>query len=320
MDNPYFTVVIPVYNRASELRTALQSVLDQTYQDFEIVVVDDGSVDDPKSVVADFGDTRVHFVRQKNAGGGAARNTGIDLARGCFLAFLDSDDSFLPHHLASMYALLKESRLVAAYSRVLVDRGEGLTFMKPPRGIGPDEDMACYLLCDRGFTATSTIVVPTDAARLVRFNENLRAAEDTDFAIRLCNAGLRFQMLDQPGAVWNDRDDPQRASADDKHEPIRKWLDELRPALPPKAYHGARGWPYAKRVVRQRPLAALFLYLNALVRGCYRPSLAGVVFLQIFLGSGSYRRFANRLLSLVRRGPRADKVKSFFAKAAGVKV
>src|ERR1043166_3788702 len=95
-DQPFFSVVVPVYNRAHLLGTALDSVLSQSCQDFEIIVVDDGSSDNPSSVVAKLGDPRIRFIRQSNGGGGKARNTGIDAARGQFVATLDSDDSFLP--------------------------------------------------------------------------------------------------------------------------------------------------------------------------------------------------------------------------------
>ena len=96
---PHFSVIIPVYNRAHLLGAAIRSVLAQSCQDFEIVVVDDGSKDDPAAVIAAFGDSRIRFIAQDNQGGGAARNTAIDAARGRFIAPLDSDDLFLPHHL-----------------------------------------------------------------------------------------------------------------------------------------------------------------------------------------------------------------------------
>ncbi len=307
MHTPFFSVVIPVYNRAAELRLAIESVRAQSFQDFEIIAVDDGSRDNPQEVIESFRDPRLHFIRQPNAGGGAARNRGIDETRGRFVAFLDSDDVFLPHHLASMHALLRDTKDIAGYARVWVDRGQGPAFLKPPRAIRPAEDMAMYLLCDRGFTQTSTMVVPREAARRIRFNEHLRAAEDTDFAIRLHLAGCRFRMIEEPGAIWNDRDDPARASADSCSEQPRAWLEEIRPLILSRAYHGARGWPYAKRIAKTEPLTALGLYLNAVVRGCYRPSLAGVIFLQIFLGAGLYRRVADYLIASLPIGLRPQR-------------
>jgi glycosyltransferase involved in cell wall biosynthesis len=297
MRMPCFTVVIPVYNRAASLGLAIESVRSQTFQDFEVIVVDDGSSDNPRAVVDDFSDSRLRYIRQPNKGGGAARNTGIDEARGRFVAFLDSDDLFLPHHLADMWTLLKDSKDVVGYAPVWVDRGQGSRFLKPPRGIRPTEEMGDYLFCDRGFTPTITTVLPREQARRVRYNEDLRMLEDSDFAIRLSWAGCRFEMLEKPGAVWKDSSDPNRTSFITGTERLEAWLERMKPLLSSRAYYGARGWPYAKRVAKTRPWAALKLYLNAVRRGCYRPSLAGVVFLQIFLGGAFYRGLANWLLS-----------------------
>jgi glycosyltransferase involved in cell wall biosynthesis len=304
MAAPFFSVIIPVYNRARTLQAALESVRAQSFQDFEILVVDDGSRDNPRAVADAFGDARIRFIRQDNAGGGAARNTGIDHARGDFLAFLDSDDIFLPDHLANMHALLRGTTGQAGYARVRVDRGAGRIFLKPPRAIAPGEDMATYLLCDRGFTPTSTIVAPRDAAARIRFDEHLRVAEDTDFAIRLALAGYRFRMLEAPGAVWKDHFDPERLSSSTGGEQLADWLARLKSQLPVRAWHGARGWAYAKLIVRQHPLSALALYLNAVLRGCYRPSLAVTIFLQIFLGRAGYRRLADHAISWLHVGLR----------------
>ena len=301
---PFFSVVIPVYNRAALLGRALRSVLAQSERDFEIVVVDDGSADNPSRAVEELADPRIVFVRQENRGGGAARNTGIDKARGRFIAFLDSDDVFLPHHLAAMRRLVENAPGAAGYARIVVDRGEGRTFLKPPRAIRAGEDMATYLLCDRGFIPTSTMAVERKMAEAVRFHENLAAAEDTDFAIRLTLAGQRFVMVEEAGVYWNDSFDPNRLSAGRKSATMRQWIEELRPRIPAKAYYGCLGWAYAKHVAMNDRFAALRLYLAALVRGCYRPSLAMIVFLQIFLSDGAYRKLADTAIARLGAGLR----------------
>jgi glycosyltransferase involved in cell wall biosynthesis len=299
--SPFFSVIIPVYNRAHVLGRALQSVLAQTCPDFEIVVVDDGSSDDPAAVIAGFNDSRIVYIRQKNRGGGAARNAGIDAACGRFIAPLDSDDEFLPHHLERMKALLDGTTDLVGYARVVVDRGNGKTALKPPRAIRPGEHMATYLLCDRGFVPTITMVVPRPMAALVRYSEYLRFAEDTDFALRLYLAGCRFQMLKEAHAIWHDVADPNRTSANRKGARIIGWIERMRHQLPARAYYGCRGWTIAKAIAPTHKGKALALYLTALFQGCYRPRLAAVVFLQIFLPDGIYRRMADTAIGWMKR-------------------
>jgi glycosyltransferase involved in cell wall biosynthesis len=299
---PLFSVIIPVYNRAHAVGDAIRSVLAQTCQDFEIVVVDDGSSDDPAAAISSIGDPRIHFIRQPNRGGGAARNTGIDNARGRFIAPLDSDDVFLPAHLETMKALLAATANTVGYARMIVDRGHGRTMLKPPRAIGADEHMATYLLCDRGFIPTITVVVPTAMARQVRYHEHLRYAEDTDFAIRLYLAGCKFVMAEEPGAVWKDIPDPNRSSAGRKGARLMGWLEELKDQIPERAYYGARGWVIAKGVASTDKWAALKMYLTALRHGCYSVRLSAIIFLQIFLPDRAYRLLADRAVGAIGSG------------------
>jgi glycosyltransferase involved in cell wall biosynthesis len=104
---PRFSVVIPCYNRADLVAKAVASVLAQTYADFEIIVVDDGSTDQTPHVLAGFG-TQITALRQENAGPGAARNLGISRATGQYIAFLDSDDLWFPWTLATIDRTVRE--------------------------------------------------------------------------------------------------------------------------------------------------------------------------------------------------------------------
>jgi glycosyltransferase involved in cell wall biosynthesis len=299
---PFFSVIIPVFNRADVLERALRSVLEQTFQDFEVVVIDDGSHDHPEDVVAKANDPRIRILHQPNGGGAAARNKGFNEARGRFVALLDSDDRFLPHHLENMARVLRADPSVVVYARMVVDRGNGVTMLKPPRAIRPGEHMATYLLCDRGFVPTITMALATEVARRVRYG-GWRPAEDTDFAIRLYLAGYRFHMIEEAGAIWNDIYDPKRSSAGRKSASLIPWIESLKASIPARAYYGGFGWAIAKGVATTKPWTALGYYLIAVLRGCYNPRLAAIIFLQIFLPDRIYRHVADRAIPFVpRRG------------------
>jgi glycosyltransferase involved in cell wall biosynthesis len=108
------SVVIPLYNKANFITRTLQSVAGQTFDDFETIIVDDGSTDGSGELAAEFPDRRFHVVRQANAGPGAARNRGIEEARGEVIALLDADDVWMPEYLASSLAMFDESGPEAA--------------------------------------------------------------------------------------------------------------------------------------------------------------------------------------------------------------
>ena len=106
--NSMVSVIIPTYNRAHLISRAIKSVLNQTYQDFEIIVVDDGFIDNTEEIVKDFTDFKIHYIRHKhNQGVSAARNTGIRASRDEYIALLDSDDEWLPGKLGMQIKVLQ---------------------------------------------------------------------------------------------------------------------------------------------------------------------------------------------------------------------
>ena len=110
------SIVIPLYNKALYIERALRSVLTQTFQDLEIIVIDDGSTDNGAEVVRSLSDSRIRLIQQKNAGVSAARNKGIELANTDLIAFLDADDAWKPKFLETILRLRKKYPAAGAYA------------------------------------------------------------------------------------------------------------------------------------------------------------------------------------------------------------
>jgi glycosyltransferase involved in cell wall biosynthesis len=105
---PLFSVITPVYNRRYLLRLAIESVLAQNFTDFELIIVDDGSTDGMNQTIKDYPDTRLTYIYQQNRGPSSARNTGIKIAKGKFICFLDSDDRFRRDKLEKTLSYIKK--------------------------------------------------------------------------------------------------------------------------------------------------------------------------------------------------------------------
>jgi len=118
--NPFFSIIIPTYNRANVLRKAIDSVLSQTFQDFEVIVVDDGSTDDTIGVIERMGNPKIQWISKTNNGVCSARNAGASFARGEFLIFLDSDDRLCSGYLTEAHQILhkKEYELLIGYAQL----------------------------------------------------------------------------------------------------------------------------------------------------------------------------------------------------------
>jgi len=107
---PFFSIILPTYNRASFLSRTIGSVLSQNFSDFELIIIDDASTDTTKEVVDSFTDNRIRYYKnEKNIERSASRNKGIDLSLGTYICFLDSDDAYRPNHLSSFYNFILQN-------------------------------------------------------------------------------------------------------------------------------------------------------------------------------------------------------------------
>jgi len=200
---PKVSVIIPTYNRAQMVCEAIDSVLAQTLQDVEIVVVDDGSSDGTGEVLRRRYGERIRYFYQENQGRAVARNRGIQRSRGEYLLFLDSDDWLLPRALEVQAAFLD------AYPEVDVVYCDGyycdaqgreiqrISLERPPLRNG---DLLETMVLHNVVVATHSALVRRRAVEALGypyFDENLRGTEDADMWLRLAARGCRFQYLDE---------------------------------------------------------------------------------------------------------------------------
>ena len=115
--DPLFSIIIPTHNRSELLSKAIESVVNQSFSDWEVIVVDDGSTDKTKEVVNAFDNSRIHYFYQENKERSAARNLGIQKAKGQYICFLDDDDYFLPNHLEVIEKSVKKEQFPVAIFR-----------------------------------------------------------------------------------------------------------------------------------------------------------------------------------------------------------
>ncbi len=288
-----YSIVIPTYNRASIISKTLKSVIDQSFSDFEVIVVDDGSRDDPEKEILQLDDSRIRYVRQENAGGGAARNRGIQEARGDYIAFLDSDDIFLPNKLSRMAAEFPLRGNEVLYSSMYVDRGVGKYWVRPDHGIEAGEDVGEYLFVRNQLIQTSTIVLPRELAQRVLFNGALRKGQDLDFCLRLQKAGATFRMIDEPLTIWVDVTEAGRTSHLGGYQQILAWLDHCSPLLTKRAMLGYRATVLPYYMGRDRPwVVAKDLWLGWVAGGVPLRIILRQV-LRSYLPRGSYRKLVN---------------------------
>jgi glycosyltransferase involved in cell wall biosynthesis len=189
--NPKVSVILPVHNRADILSRAIGSVLEQELREFELMVIDDGSTDASADVADSFGDERVRVIRLgKNRGGNVARNEGIRAARAPLIAFLDSDDRYLPNKLASVIAEFERrpnlELLVDSFIKVQPPGSRKAEVVRKNPVIEDRELFRTAMFTRQLWKATPAITVKRDIAlEAGLFDETLRRLQDFDFLIRV---------------------------------------------------------------------------------------------------------------------------------------
>lgn len=205
-DMPLVSIIIPTYNRSKLLRQAVASVLAQTYQKFELIIVDDGSTDDTKSVIEAIADDRIRYIWQENQQRCAARNTGIAAAQGEYLAFLDSDDLWLPRKLELQLSAIDRHPDISASHGRCVRMNQDFEFIYPhelysctgPEWVG---DVRESLLLRNSFVSQGVVAHRRLFETVGGFDVSLPHSEDWDMWIRL-SAITHFSIISEPVGIY----------------------------------------------------------------------------------------------------------------------
>jgi glycosyltransferase involved in cell wall biosynthesis len=240
VNEPTFTVAMPAYNAEATIAQAIRSVLAQTRDDFELIVVDDGSSDATPEIARSFDDPRIRAVRQENQGLGAARNRAVADARGRYVSMLDSDDLWLPAYLETMGNTLDaDVRAGLAYTDAWVLDDEtgrirkttAMHYQDPPLPPPLDPLEFLRLLVVRGnFVFTSTTVRRSALRVLAGFNMLRTRAEDYELWLRVVANGYRAIRASGILAVYRKRSGSlstdELAMVRGEREAIRRVIDE----------------------------------------------------------------------------------------------
>ncbi|MBE3092227.1 MAG: glycosyltransferase [Actinobacteria bacterium] len=197
------SIVIPAYNQDKFLGETLKSVLAQTFKDFECIIIDDGSTDKTKDIAGKYSDgARVKYFYQENKGLAGARNTGIKLARGKYINFLDSDDLIYEYFLEHMVKKLDSHSDIDFLScawELIDEKGKKISSkIGPARSNNYLEDLILQNL----FPVQAIMLKKSIFDDIGMFNENLSALEDWDMWLRVATKNYRFDVLDEVGVSY----------------------------------------------------------------------------------------------------------------------
>lgn len=216
--DPLISVIIPTYNRASTIKKSINSVLQQTYTNLEVIIVDDGSTDKTEEIINEIKDPRVRLIIQKNQGACSARNTGIDAASGDYIAFQDSDDEWMPNKLdAQMQIFSKEVGADVVFCNALKntldeDGIEKLVLDERESGF-IDRDM----LQKKSMVSTQTMLMRAICLKDIRFDPEMPRLQDFDLVYRLSESYAFYFVNDPLVKIYVQKDsismDPRKSIA-----------------------------------------------------------------------------------------------------------
>ena len=184
------SVIIPLYNKEHYIKETIESVLAQTYTDFELIIVNDGSTDNSVNIVSMIEDPRIITVNQENSGVSVARNHGLQMAKGEYIAFLDADDTWLPGFLDAMFTLSQQYPEESVFSAAQENRP--ITTL--PTGVSLVKDFCSYYYC---FCTGTLFIKKIVFDKVGYFRHDIQIGEDFDMWLRIA-CHYNYVYLNEP--------------------------------------------------------------------------------------------------------------------------
>lgn len=297
MNTPIVSVILPAYNADSTIRSTIESILEQTFPDFELIIIDDGSTDDTADVVHQFGDKRIIYLYQSNHERAEARNNGIAKSKGEFIAFLDADDLWLPEKLnKQMWLMQNNPKVGLVYCDLFYfddETGENLILYSRTASLHRGR-VSIELLLENNFIKSPTPLIRREIFNQVGlFDTSLIPCEDWEMWLRII-AKNPIDYIDEPLARY--RVHSKVSFWENKPEELYKsanlMIDKTASSLvdeghvSSKAIRNSRGmidYHYATALYRRKQYSEAFrFYSNAIKRRSFFPK-AYIRLIQAFL-------------------------------------
>ncbi len=208
--NPKISVIIPLYNHEKYIREAIDSVIGQSFDDFELIVINDGSTDTSEDIVKGFNDSRIAYFYQENQGAPHTINRGIKLARGEYISILNSDDAYDKNRLEKAIKILESDHSVFAvfsYVELIDEEGKSIRIKRGAEenwlGLSPDnsfkeyQDIILDLLAGNFLHTTSNLICRRSVFDRVGYFSNLRYTHDYEFFLKLCS-NFKVYIIPEP--------------------------------------------------------------------------------------------------------------------------
>jgi len=204
MRKPLVSIIIPNYNKEKYIKEAIDSALNQTYKNIEVIVVDDGSTDGSKEIIKSYGNRiRAYFLPHRNAN--VCRNFGIKNSKGEYIQFLDSDDIISKDKIEKQIEVFKkiDAGIVGCWWKYLIEREEGIFIESEVQKPFISSDVVSCTILDKGWSPPNAYLFKKELVQSVSgFDENLNCVQDVDFIVNIAMKGIRFEIYPEVLAYY----------------------------------------------------------------------------------------------------------------------